>query len=98
MTSITNTPDNPSTGPTSTSWWVAMSAMLTALVPFVWTMITHQSPSTEQVTAIVAGVGAAIAVVTKIWHDVQRHQIAAALRDASAGVGAVRQAAAPPAA
>lgn len=96
MTAITNTPESPTTGPTSTSWWVAASAGLTSLIPFVWVMVNHAPPTSQQVSAIVAVVGIIVAGVTKVWHDVQRHQIAAALKDAGAAANAAKAAASNP--
>jgi hypothetical protein len=73
-----NTTSTPATGPTSTSWWLTVSAMLTSVLPFVWVQITHQAPSTQQVATVVGGVGAVVAFVTKIWHDLSRRKMAAA--------------------
>jgi hypothetical protein len=54
--------------------------MLTALLPTVWTLVTHQAPTTQQVAIVVTGIGAAISLGLKVYHDVKRHQIAGALK------------------
>lgn len=80
------------TGITATSFWVWLSASLTAALPFVWTEITHQAPSTQQVTAVIAGIGAAFAAGVKVWHDLQMHKLANAAEDVLAAVPAVESA------
>ena len=74
-----NTTSSPATGPSSTSFWAAASGLAVSVLVVVLPYVTHKPADVASVSALVGGLGALGTVVVKLWHDVQRHKLAAAV-------------------
>lgn len=87
----TNTTTNPNTGPTSTSFWAAISGLAVSALVVVLPYVTHKPADVVSISAAVGAVGALGSVVVKLWHDVQRHKLAAAVPVAADAVANIEK-------